>query len=108
MPNSRSVKFKTYYANSVSYALGDNDFRLVFGTSLVEDPQFFHEELQIYTTLKTLKILALSMMRLVEYYEKSAGIIEFDQERFTRFENSLNAVSVVSSAVLQSEPAPNE
>jgi len=73
--NARSKDFRYVYTNGITAQFGGHDFTLVFGIKewqTSNDGKLF-EEVGVVMTPTTAKMLAITLTKAVENFEKSSG-----------------------------------
>ena len=99
--------FKTIYANSFGFSLGDNDFKLTFGVSDVSNHDEVTELVSVYLTHKSFRLLAYSLDSLVTHYEKMTGaLLPLDAAKIEALNGALSTIAANASPQqpLQSPP----
>ena len=98
MPD-QSPTLPVVYANGFGFALGDNDFRLTFGVSDAGNPAHIVENVAVFMTHKSLKLLAHSLTAMITNYEQSTGTsMPIDSDKIRSLEQSLSAASNSTSS----------
>jgi hypothetical protein len=104
---SNKQQIPSYYANGIGFAFSDNDCKIVFGKSEPADINKINDEVEVYMTHKTLKLLATSATVLLDQFEKTSGRkIEFDQARIDAFRKVLDDADDARTAATASSPPP--
>ena len=88
----RDQESKTVYANGIGFALGDNDCRLAFGLVDVQDQDNLIEQVAVYMTHRTLKVLAYATKDLIDHHERVTGqVVPMDESRMEAIRAMLSA-----------------
>jgi hypothetical protein len=102
MPENLKTKdFRNVFSNSLSMQFSDNDVRITFGHSLdVADPsKGVIEEVSVFMTPRSAKILMLSLKSTIERFERAAGTpIFLAPGKMEEIEKALSQIAVTPTA----------
>jgi phosphopantetheine adenylyltransferase len=90
--NPRTKDFCDVYSNSLSMQFNDNDVRITFGHLIdVANPaKGMIEEVSVFMTPRTAKIMMLSLKRTIETFEQTSGApIPMPPEKVEEIEKAL-------------------
>lgn len=91
---NRASDFRYLFANAFGVAISDNDCRVIFGIEEGGGPDEMHEQLAVAMTLKTAKMLAAHLSKIIVHIEKASGTeIPLDLEKIAKLEEVLEATT---------------
>jgi len=95
----RAADFRYIFANTLGLQLTDNEAKIIFGVT--EEPgkvEGATEQVGIFMTHKTLKLLSRLLADSVAHYEKSTGVdIPFDEEKTENLRKQIEGVATPPS-----------
>lgn len=109
---TRSPDFRYYFANTIGFAMSDNEVRIIFG--VMESPgevESSNEQAGVVMTLKTAKILSRVLSESLAHYEATTGtVIPFDEEKAEHLKRILEGAANPASTASEppSEQSPSD
>ena len=86
MEANRPADYSITYANGFSLLMSDHDIKINFGTTEQANIETVVESVGVFMTHRTLKLLAKSLILVVENFERVSGKeIELDESKLSVF-----------------------
>ncbi len=90
--NPKTKDFRHIFSNVFSMQFGDNDVRITFGhqADLADLAKGFIEEVSVFMTPRTAKVMMVSLKTTIERFEQASGApISLPPERMEEIEKSI-------------------
>lgn len=88
MDNEKIKDFRYFAADSIGVTANDNNVKLRFG--IEETAGNITDQVGIFMTLKTLKLLNQMTTNLFEAFEKSGLVVEIDEAKLKEMKDAIN------------------
>lgn len=106
MPSTRAPDFKLIYTNGFALKMTDHDLSLTFGVD--QDPansgQDIYEQMSVYMTHRTAKLLMLTLTRVISNFESAKGAIPMTDKQVAAVEKAVNEGTQVSGQKTSAAP----